>query len=336
MKFFKSILTTAILLSTSVHADVAVKKLQQVKTGSTPLYRYHDKQLQDLSGSAYVNGHIYLMSDGGKNSDFPEVRITTLDKLESPAYLFQRQIIQRDIEGATQIGNSIYIASSMSQINEDTDDYRVLSSIRVNDDGHFVSESYTYARDVILSAMKDKFGDDAWLRRVQVSFGKQGGINIEGLSASHNGGNNLVFGFRSPLWDKNFGSPQLDPSLSLKKGLAILIEMSDPIEGSLNKSSVKLLDLKGQGIRGIEYIPAMGGYVIISGGVEKLNEYHLWFYEPKSEEVTKLSQQNDGFSRLCRPESVLNLPEKSTLIILSEESGKACENVEFNYIEYKY
>ena len=112
--------------------------------------------------------------------------------------------------------------------------------------------------------------------------------------------------------------------------------MDDPINGKLVNSSVTLIDLKGQGIRGIEYIPAMKGYVIISGGVEKMNEYHLWFYDPKSEKTVKISQDNDDFSRLCRPESVLNIPETSTLIILSEESGKACANVKFNYIKYKY
>lgn len=334
MKTLYLALMASTLLTSCV--DAATPKLKQVETGSTPLYVYHSQKLQDLSGSAYVNGHVYLMSDGGKNSEFPELRISSVDNLSSPAYLFQRQIIQRDIEGGTQIGDTVYIASSMSQINEDTDDYRVLSAIKVDSEGQLLSEKYTYARELILSAMEKKFGDKSWLRRVKVSFGKQGGINIEGLSASHNGGQNLVFGFRSPLWDENFGSPQLDPAFSLKKGLAILIEMDDPIDGKLVNSSVTLIDLKGQGIRGIEYIPAMKGYVIISGGVEKMNEYHLWFYDPKSEKTVKISQDNDDFSRLCRPESVLNIPETSTLIILSEESGKACANVKFNYIKYKY
>ncbi len=328
----------AVLASTLLSAgvDAAIPKLQQIGIGSTPLYSYNKQQLQDLSGSAYIKGHVYLMSDGGKNSDFPEVRITSTNQLSSPAYLFQRQIIQRDIEGATQIGSSVYITSSMSQIDEDTDDYRVLSAINVDSTGALISEKYTYARDIILSAMENEFGDEAWLRRVKVSFGKKGGINIEGLSASHNGGNKLVFGFRSPLWDEKFGSPQLDPTLSLKKGLAILIEMNDPIDQKPEKTSVTLIDLKGQGVRGIEYIPSLKGYIIIAGGVEKLNEYHLWFYDPKLKKTIKISKENDSFSHLCRPESVLNIPEKSTIIILSEESGKACENVKYNYVKYKY
>lgn len=334
MKLTHLLSTMVVLLSSSV--CLAQEPLKQIATGSTPLYNYHDVKLQDLSGSAYINGHVFLMSDGGKNSEFPEVRVTSKDALDSPAHVFQRQIIQRDIEGATQIGNTVYISSSLSQVSEDTGDYRVLSSIQLDDKAQIVSEKYVYARKMVLSVMEETFGDNAWLRRVKVSFGKSGGINVEGLSTSHNKGDSLVFGFRSPLVDKNFGSPLLDPDFSLKQGLAILMEVEDPLKNKLPKSSITLIDLDGQGIRGVEYIPAMNGYVIISGGVEKLNEYHLWFYNPILKQTVKLSKTNDDFSKLCRPESVLNIPESSTLMILSEESGKACSNVKFNYITYKY
>lgn len=323
-----------VLLSSCV--SLAKEPLKQIATGSTPLYNYHDTKFQDLSGSAYVNGYVYLMSDGGKNSEFPEVRVASTDTLDAPARLFQRQIIQRDIEGATQIDNTIYISSSLSQVSEDTADYRVLSSIQLDEEGQLMSEKYIYAREMIINAMENRFGDNAWLRRVKVSFGKSGGVNIEGLSTSHKGDERLVFGFRSPLVDEHFGSPILNPDFSLSQGLAMLMEIDNPIETKSPKSEITLIDLNGQGIRGIEYIPGMKGYVIISGGVEKLNEYHLWFYNPESKTTSKLSKEGDDFSKLCRPESVLNIPESSSLTILSEESGKACSHAEFNYITYKY
>jgi hypothetical protein len=310
--------------------------LKQIEIGSTPVYAYGDKKLQDLSGSAYVNGYVYLASDGGKNSNFPEIRISSLKDIQKPSAILQRQIVQRDIEGSTQIGNTIYVTSSMSQVNEDTDDYRVLSALTFDDSGKVKSEQYIYARQIIVNAMEKNFGNDSWLRRVKVSFGKSGGINIEGLSHSHNNGDNLIFGFRSPLWDESFGSPILDPTLSLAKGKAILLELKDPMNKSTPEATFTLIDLNGQGIRGIEYIPELKGYVIISGGVQKLNEYHLWFYDPMSKETTKLSKLGDDFSKLCRPESVLNVPEKSTLIIFSEESGSACSQVTFNFIKYQY
>jgi hypothetical protein len=310
--------------------------LKQIETGSTPVYTYGNKKLQDLSGSAYLNDRVYLASDGGKNSSSPELRTTSLSELNKPSPVLQRQIVQRDIEGATQQGNTIYVTSSMSQVNEDTDDYRVLSALTIDDDGKVQSEKYIYARQLIVDAMEEHFGNNDWLRRVKISFGKSGGINIEGLSASHNEDNNLIFGFRSPLWDQDFGSPVLNPSLSLSKGKAILLELNNPMDNKSPKGVFTLVDLNGQGIRGIEYIPSLKGYVIISGGVQKLNEYHLWFYNPEKKVTTKLSTLDDDFSKLCRPESVLNIPEKSMLVILSEESGSACSKAEFNFVKYKY
>jgi len=310
--------------------------LKQVKTGSTPLYNYHNQKLQDLSGSAYVNGHVYLASDGGKNSAFPETRLSSLARLDKPAAILPRRIFQRDIEGATQIEDTIFITSSMSQVNEDTADYRIISAVKVDTAGQLVSERYMYARDIIITALEKKFGDSAWLRRVKVSFGKSGGINVEGLSVSHGADDKLVLGFRSPLWDEKFGSPMLDSSLSLATGQAILMEIDASLDVKSKVGFINLLDLNGQGIRGMEYIPKLKSYVIISGGVEKLNEYHLWLYDPIKETSTKLSQVNDDFSRLCRPESILDVPENNTLIIFSEESGKACANVPFNYIQYEY
>lgn len=329
-------LLISILLTTVSSYCVAAETLKQVSIGSTPLYHYLDKRLQDLSGSAYVNGTIYLASDGGKNSNFPEIRVSNYEALNEPAHVLQRQLVQRDIEGATQINNTVFITSSMSQANEDTDDYRVVSAMNLGVEGKLLSEKYIYGRQSILDSMETEFGDHAWLRRVKVSFGKSGGINVEGLSASHNGDKGLVFGFRSPLYATNFGSPELDPSLSLKQGKAILLEVDSSLTKNSTQGEISLIDLGGQGIRGMEYIPAIKSYIIISGAVEKLNEYHLWQYTPATKKVVKISKEGSDFYHLCRPESVLNIPETSTLVILSEESGKACANVEFNFVAYEY
>ena len=327
--------TFLVLLLSSITSSVGAQTLKQVATGSTPLYQYNAKKLQDLSGSAYVNGRVYLASDGGKNSSFPEVRVALAENIDLTAPVLQRQLIQRDIEGATQINNTIYVTSSMSQVNEDTEDYRVVSAMNLDDDGKIVSEKYAYGRDFILQSMEEHFGNNAWLRRVKVSFGKSGGLNVEGLSVSHHSKEHLVFGFRSPLYDSNFGSPELDSSLSLKRGKALLMEFDNNLT-ELVDGKFTLLDLEGQGIRGMEYIPSLKSYIIIAGTVEKQKDYHLWQYIPSSKEVIKLSKAGDDFSRLCRPESVLNLPEESKLMILSEQSGKACAGVSFNYITYQY
>jgi len=320
------------ILALPVMAD---KSISERSTGSTPQYEYNNVHSQDLSASAYLNGVIYLGADGGKNSNFPEVRQTTLNELDNPAKILVRKLVQRDIEGATQLGDEIYITSSLSQVNEDTGDYRVLSAFNIDEKGDVDSERYVYARDLILNGLKAHFGDNAWFRRVSVSFGKTGGLNVEGLTASHNNPQSVIMGLRSPLWHESFGSPKLEPTLSLNKGDAILVEISKPFS-ALPELTVKTIDLAGQGIRGIEYIPALKGYVVISGSVQKMNLYSLWFYEPISGETRLLSKNNDSFSQLCRPESILNIPNTSIFYVLSEESGTACTNSKFNYVSYDY
>jgi len=314
---------------------MANMSISEHSTGSTPQYLYNNIHSQDLSASAYLNGVIYLGADGGKNSDFPEIRHTILTQLDEPAKILSRQIIQRDIEGATQVGDEIFVTSSLSQVSEDTGDYRVLSAFKVDEKGDVYSERYVYARELVINELKAHFGDNAWSRRVSVSFGKSGGLNVEGLTASHKNTKSVIMGLRSPLWDESFGSPKLDPSLSLKKGDAILVEMTNPFS-ALPKLAITTIDLSGQGVRGIEYIPALNGYIVISGGVQKMNIYSLWFYDPKSGKTSLLSKDNDNFSKLCRPESILNIPNTSIFYVLSEESGSACSNSAFNYISYKY
>ncbi len=49
---------------------------------------------------------------------------------------------------------------------------------------------------------------------------------------------------------------------------------------------------------------------------------------------TTLFGEIPGFSKLCRPETVISatIEGKSSIIVFSEEAGKACENVPFTYI----
>ena len=324
-------LSLFLLISSSSHAAI----VKEVASGKTSQYKYNAVLAQDMSGSAYVNGQVFMAYDGGKNSEYPEIRYSGLSDITEPAPILIRQILQRDIEGATQVNNTVFVTSSMSQVNEDTSDYRVLAAFSLDNDGAVKDERYVYAREMLLDALKVKFGNNDWLRRVRISFGKSGGLNVEGLSASPLSDSALVFGLRSPLYADNFGSPEFDKDLSLSTGEAILLEVSDPFNSKYT-TKITTLDLKGDGVRGLEYIPSMQGYIIISGGVEKKDGYGLWFYAPKTNELRSLTSDSPLFGKLCRPESVLNIPEESSFLILSEESGSACKNSEITFVKYAY
>ncbi|WP_144394110.1 DUF3616 domain-containing protein [Pleionea sediminis] len=323
-----------IVVSCSLISLATAKEFKVVASGKTALYEYYGVELQDLSSAAYNgNGRLVLGFDGGRNAQHPEVRVVDVTKPNKKALLLDRQIVQKDIEGMTFINDRVYLISSLSQTSEETKDFRILSKMTLNDDATEVaSEEYVYLRERLLSILGKEFKNDAWFSRISSSFGKLGGLNVEGLSASDKKGQ-LVIGLRSPLWHKNFGAPSFGPSMKLNVGEAILVFYDDPFDAE-SKVSVKTIDLKGQGIRGMEYSAKLDAYIIISGMAEKGNLYRLWLLDRSSFSLTELKVK--GFDNLCRPEAIAVVDEESYFYILSEESGKACQNSTVTYLKVAY
>jgi len=103
----------------------------------------------------------------------------------------------------------------------------------------------------------------AGIRDVKTS----GGLNIEALEISP--AQSLLIGFRSPLLDHK----------------AIIACLENPVamfeRGEAPRISPTLvtLDLDGNGIRGLSYLPALGGYLLISGPVAREEvHFQLWFW----------------------------------------------------------
>jgi hypothetical protein len=95
-----------------------------------------------------------------------------------------------------------------------------------------------------------------------------GGLNIEALEITpdHQA---LLIGFRSPLSDNHALIARVEnPSAMFDAGA------SPRISATLEK-----LDLGGNGIRGISWIPALDGYLLISGPVARERvHFQLWFW----------------------------------------------------------
>ncbi|WP_143247573.1 hypothetical protein [Agaribacterium haliotis] len=321
----------ALVLSPSfVFASV---EFRFVDKGSTPNYQYKQKTHQDLSAAAYYNKHVLLGFDGGKNSEFPEIRLSQYSQINQPAIKIQRQMSQQDIEGATYVDGVFLISSSLSQANEDTSEYRLLTGIEFNSDWSIRKEHKMPMRDLILSALNQQLKDPHWYARIAPSFGKLGGLNVEGLSVSHKNPKRVIFGLRSPLSGASFGAPTFGDEFSLFEGDAILVEVSSPLTYPA-VTDVITLPLNGHGIRGMEYIDAIKGYLIIGGPVPKQTQFSLWFYQPETKTLEKLNIKH--FEKLCRPEAVLSNPDLREIIILSESSGKACQGSSINYIKLAY
>ncbi len=95
-----------------------------------------------------------------------------------------------------------------------------------------------------------------------------GGLNVEGLETSADG-RRLWVGLRSPLLD----------------GRAILACIENPSgifdadEAPRIAARLETLDLGGQGIRGMSYVPSLGGYLLVSGPTGSADEaFRLWFW----------------------------------------------------------
>lgn len=95
-----------------------------------------------------------------------------------------------------------------------------------------------------------------------------GGFNIEALEISPNQ-QRLLIGFRSPLLDNN-------AIIACVENPSAIFEAGEPSRISV---TLKTLDLGGDGIRGMSYIPSLDGYLVISGPIAREQvQFQLWFW----------------------------------------------------------
>jgi hypothetical protein len=99
----------------------------------------------------------------------------------------------------------------------------------------------------------------------------EGGLNIEALEITPDA-QRLMIGFRSPLLQQQAIIASIEnPSAIFEDGVTARIS-----------SQLITLDLGGHGIRGMSYIPVLGGYLVISGPVAREQvQFQLWFWNGK-------------------------------------------------------
>jgi hypothetical protein len=95
-----------------------------------------------------------------------------------------------------------------------------------------------------------------------------GGLNIEALGVGPDQ-QRLLIGFRSPL----------QGGRAIIASVENLAAMFDTDALPVVSTTLTTLDLGGNGIRGMSYIPVLAGYLIISGPVSReLTQFGLWFW----------------------------------------------------------
>ena len=95
-----------------------------------------------------------------------------------------------------------------------------------------------------------------------------GGFNIEAMEFSADG-QQLLVGFRSPLLEQR-------AIIACVENPAAIFERCEPPR--ISRTLITLY-LAGDGIRGLAYLPALAGYLVISGPVASLQvHFQLWFW----------------------------------------------------------
>ena len=158
-------------------------------------------------------------------------------------------------------------------------------------------------RSLLLSRVPDVTGQGS-------KPGKDGGLNIEGLAFDPIN-NRLLLGLRSPV----IGG----------KAAVIPMRLKDPL-GPFSADNVQfspriILDLGGQGVRGIDYNPKLKMFTIISGSteLEKKTDFGFWEWGGAPEDVPRLYFNLD---ENAKPEGVTNVTinGKEFVIVVGDAS----------------
>jgi hypothetical protein len=234
---------------------------------------------------------------------------------------------ETDIEGATMVGDRIYWITSHGRNKNGkmrTSRYRFFATkVNVQNQRVNITPVGIPCHTIVHNLVKTKAARQLGLENV-TRFGtnlkkqqreslapKNAGLNIEALCASADG-NTLYIGFRNPR--------PYDPQTSLAQALVVPLNNPRPVFGA-----PILWNLRGLGIRSMEYSPFHKFYFIIAGSHNEESKFALyrWLGEENTQPdfVTELCTENYHFT----PEALAVFKDSKRLLILSDDGS-----IEFN------
>lgn len=179
-----------------------------------------------------------------------------------------------DLEGVTLDGAGYIYATTSHSRNTDGEEKKSRDKlVRFRIEGnHAVAPRVVSGLKRALVEAHPSLAQAATIREVKTA----GGLNIEALEFSPE--ETLLIGFRSPLLDNN----------------AIIACLENPAamfnsdEAPRISPSLVTLNLEGNGIRGMSYLPGLGGYLIISGPVSSESvHFQLWFWRGRPDDQAR-------------------------------------------------
>jgi len=289
----------------------------------------------DASAAVAVGEDVFVVADDENNI----LRIYETGKTGQPVGSFDMTSFlgiepdypEADIEAATIIGRRIYWITSHGR-NKDgklrPSRYRFFATELLNENGSIqLRPAGKPCKTLVNELLKNqaarrleldkatRFGEELKKKDSEKLAPKNEGLNIEGLCASADGGT-LYIGFRNPRpKDKQDGRtkaivmPLCNPDRVIEKGEA-------PVFGE-----PMLWDLKGLGIRSMEYSRFHKACFIIAGGPDEEEGFALyrWSGEPESPPVLEreLSLGKKKFSF----EALIPFEKSGRLLMLSDDGN---------------
>lgn len=213
-----------------------------------------------------------------------------------------------DLEGAARIGDTLYWITSHSSTRngEAKPGRRIFYAVRIDPDSLAVTpvgKPYTKLLDDLQADAKYAKYRVACV--AQLPAEEPGALNIEGLAATPDG--KLLIGFRSPV----------------REGQALLATLNNP-EGVIAGQPAVFgapieLDLRGLGIRSLEFWPARNAYLILAGPSGSYSTFQIFRWSGNPGEKPVLMEEFD-FSGLT-PEALFF--DGDELVVLSDD-GDGC------------
>jgi len=212
---------------------------------------------------------------------------------------------EADIEGAARIGSRLYWISSHGRNSSGKRREERLRLFATDaEDGLLqpAGAAYTRLLDDLLAAptLQHLKLDQA----AQLAPEAPGGLNIEGLAATPEGG--LLIGFRNPIPNgRALVVPLLNPAEVVEHGRTA--QFGEPV----------LLPLRNRGVRSIERIG--GAYWIVAGPTADRGSFSLYRWSGRAGDAPQL-QDSAAFTGL-QPEALFAWPGSGELQFLSDDGG---------------
>lgn len=276
----------------------------------------------DASGAVPISSKLFAVADDESNV----LRIYDADKGGPPIHsvdvtrelhLKKKKKPEADLEAATLVGDyALWISShARTKKGKSQPDRLRFFATKVPAPGvavHLEGTAYTgLLDDLVADARLARFDLAA---AAELSPQEEGGLNLEGMTATPKGG--VLLGFRNPV-------PQRK---------ALLVELTNPLDPMHGKRAQfgepVLLDLGGLGVRGLSYW--RGRYLIAAGHFEHgaVSRLFTWTGDASAPRPFPTPALDD-----FNPEAFFTPEERDEFMLLSDDgsreiSGERCKDLE--------